>query len=106
MAQAVVTKSSLNVSAAIAVGSGSVPSGTLYTVPANSYAMINVYMSIGGSTSVTLSIGTKNIASTISATPSQIIGLIAGPGQAIAINNVGGTSVSSVEISGVVFTNT
>jgi lipoate-protein ligase B len=79
--------------------SNSTTSGTLYTCPANSYAIVQV--SYNGNSADVLSIGGQDLVK--SGNSGQFTGIYVGPGQAVIyMPNISGTG----KISGVEFKNT
>lgn len=87
-----------SVSGAVSATS-SAASGTLYTTPANAYAIVNLYISAVADFSVT--VATRLVHQT---TGSKSYTIYVGPGQAVAFTNAN-PGVSIIEVSGVQFTN-
>jgi hypothetical protein len=89
---ATVSKSSIVISAAIsASGSG----GTIYTAPASSYALVNLYVSGSG---VTVSVGGQQA---FVSSGSSSFQLVVGPSQSIQISG----AALPCYVSGVLFAN-
>lgn len=97
MATTVILKGSTAVSGAVAA-SGT--TGTIYTCPANSFAICNFYMT--GGTLPLCSVGGVPASAGATVGVSQ---LYVGPGQSVVISD-GGAAPTSVGLSGVQYTNT
>lgn len=72
---------------------------TVYTVPSNCYALVN--MTLGALANTAVAIGGQPISFGSVAT---LFGVVAGPGQAIQVTGVGGSS-GTLSVCGVVFSN-
>lgn len=102
----------VSVSAAISNAiSGNATSGVLYTCPAESYAVVNLYINAntGATGSYSIFVG-ANIMFKIQVPVSSdfnesIISVFVGPGQQVAFSSTLLISTKSIAISGVQFTN-
>jgi hypothetical protein len=75
---------------------------TLYTAPANGYAILQIRAEPGASTTVTITIATKLLSQTVGSTPTSYTSVYVGPSQVVQ-----GTGVSSTtfHVTGVEFIN-
>lgn len=78
---------------------------TLYTAPANGYAIVQVYCTVfGGTTNPRVIVGGRNVFQFTSVNTS-VLGLYVGPSQSLQISEGGGSTFTAVA-SGVEFLNT
>lgn len=106
----------VSATATITTSSGTSNSATVYTAPASTYAIINLYdvTSTSGappSPSFAVSVGGRTFYTATTATSTQFTGIYVGPGQAVAISSSQGVGAGSstshtCQVSGVNFTNT
>lgn len=101
----VTIKTNAAVSATKSVNTAGTSTDTLYTAPANGYAIINLFVTAFASTTLTITIGGRTI-STISAVYTESKMYHVGPSQAVVITVTGATGVTTVVCSGVEFINT
>lgn len=72
--------------------SSSGSSGTIYTAPANSYALVDIFWNAGGANTSSLTVGGQQIVTgPTNGTAGQIVSLIVGPGQTVVATPVTGT---------------
>lgn len=76
-------------------------SATLYTAPANAYAIINLYVGVAVASDIQIFIDSKTIHTGLS---SRLYTVYVGPGHALTMTNAN-PGVSFAEVSGVQFTN-